>query len=1088
MTSENAMLKNRVDGEVSELLEPIAQFRAGMFYQILFIIWAVVSLYAVLFYWLGSGVFWVMLAGALIISPVTYFLAKTNHLYFSRMMFIVSANFYIYATSLIAAHQSNSQAFYIPAVMLPLLFFDIKEKTQIIFSFSVPLFFWLVTVFCGYDYVPKEWIAADRLPLDLLRNVNFITALITATICVFLYTKTILRLKDILVSRVENESDRIRKNFLRQEYILEGAGLGTWDLWLNKDRASFDYRWCQMLGLSYEETEQNWAVWKSLIHPEDKLDSESQLNDYINGNSPFYENIHRMKHANGQWIWVLDRARISEYDLLGKPQRLAGTQVDINRHIDQELASKDIQKIANIGSWEFELESKKTKWSEQVYHIYCLPVGQPPEPDTLAKYLQNDERERWNEHFRKCALGQKFLESFEIFDANGSQKWVEINGEAVEDTDGVVKKMRGTIQDVTIRKKMEDEARAQKLYVDLFFKKAPFGFVFTSMDGQFLEMNDEFARITGYDINELNLVSSSVLTPDKYAEQEAEQLKILNSTGAYGPYQKEYRRKNGELVPVRLNGFIIEGRNKTKGIWSIVEDITEELKLKTEIDNKQQEISASRLQLSTIFNHAPMAVYECHVNNNWTMNFMSPHIEVITGFANTDFINDSVRTFTSIIHPEDVTKVEKSVAEAIANDRSFDMRYQIVTKNNEIKWVWERGALVAESGYLVGVIVDISQQVKHELQITKQTSELKNIMSQLEQAQKVARIGSWSLDLPSQKIQWSKQMYELFDEKVERGPPSLERHKSTIHSDDVLAWEAAIGKCVNSGDPYKIRFRSQFVDKIVWIEAIGYGLKNELGEVVQVSGTCQDITDIVTAEKNLAVERSKNLHNAKLVSLGEMSAGIAHEINNPLAVISGSITLIESYNNEPVKLKEKLQSIVRATQRIEKIVKGLRKFARSSDKKDFKDCNLSDLVAESLTLTESKCKKFSCDIRVEVPKDITIYCDDVEIEQVLVNLINNAVDAVKNLPDKWIVIAAKDDSYNTLLRIMDSGSGIDLSVEEKLFQPFFTTKAVGEGTGLGLSITKGILDEHKATIQLNRNFPNTCFDIRIPKRNVQKAI
>jgi len=110
-----------------------------------------------------------------------------------------------------------------------------------------------------------------------------------------------------------------------------------------------------------------------------------------------------------------------------------------------------------------------------------------------------------------------------------------------------------------------------------------------------------------------------------------------------------------------------------------------------------------------------------------------------------------------------------------------------------------------------------------------------------------------------------------------------------------------------------------------------------------------------------------------------------------------------------------------------------------------------------------------------------ILCNEIEIEQVLVNLINNAIDAVKDADKKSVEIHIQEDQEALVLRVSDSGSGVSESIESKIFDPFFTTKIVGEGTGLGLSITKGILDEHQATIALDRSSSNTCFEIRFKK-------
>jgi C4-dicarboxylate-specific signal transduction histidine kinase len=219
-----------------------------------------------------------------------------------------------------------------------------------------------------------------------------------------------------------------------------------------------------------------------------------------------------------------------------------------------------------------------------------------------------------------------------------------------------------------------------------------------------------------------------------------------------------------------------------------------------------------------------------------------------------------------------------------------------------------------------------------------------------------------------------------------------------------------------------------------------------------------------------------------------MSAGIAHEINNPLAIISGSVGLLSKFIDNPEKFAAKIQSIQKSCDRIARIVTGLQKFSRSGDKRNFELKELASLVNEAMVLTESKSKRHSTPVTIDCKTQAKIKCDEVEIEQVLVNLINNAIDAIKSQAQKWVTISISEQGANVVLRVMDSGPGIPESVRSKLFEPFFTTKKVGQGTGLGLSIAKGTLDEHQASITIDDKFPNTCFEIRFPKaEGVQNA-
>ena len=159
----------------------------------------------------------------------------------------------------------------------------------------------------------------------------------------------------------------------------------------------------------------------------------------------------------------------------------------------------------------------------------------------------------------------------------------------------------------------------------------------------------------------------------------------------------------------------------------------------------------------------------------------------------------------------------------------------------------------------------------------------------------------------------------------------------------------------------------------------------------------------------------------------------------------------------------------------------LKKFSRSSTGSNYTNNILSEIISESLVLTEIKSKLHSTPITCDIKSKSIIYCDQVEIEQVLINLINNSIDAVKNKDEKWVKIELRDEEQLVILRVIDSGTGITETIRNKLFDPFFTTKTVGEGTGLGLSITKGILDQHMATISVLDNHPNTCFEIHFQK-------
>lgn len=228
---------------------------------------------------------------------------------------------------------------------------------------------------------------------------------------------------------------------------------------------------------------------------------------------------------------------------------------------------------------------------------------------------------------------------------------------------------------------------------------------------------------------------------------------------------------------------------------------------------------------------------------------------------------------------------------------------------------------------------------------------------------------------------------------------------------------------------------------------------------------------------------------SKMSCLGEMAAGVAHEINNPLAVISGKIDLLSSMikkqNIDYQKAELHTQTIQNMIQRIASIVKGLKRFSRDETAEPMQKCHLNQIMSDSMVLFHSRIKnsgiqfKYS-DFSKELLKEVYVNCHPTQISQVLVNLLTNSADAIEKNEIKWIELQTEFENDHVLLKIIDSGRGIPIEIKNKIFNPFFTTKEVGKGTGLGLSISSSIIKNHKGELYIDENNPNTCFVLKLP--------
>ncbi len=251
--------------------------------------------------------------------------------------------------------------------------------------------------------------------------------------------------------------------------------------------------------------------------------------------------------------------------------------------------------------------------------------------------------------------------------------------------------------------------------------------------------------------------------------------------------------------------------------------------------------------------------------------------------------------------------------------------------------------------------------------------------------------------------------------------------------------------------------------------------------------TARDVSELKKAQDVIENQKLQTLANSKLTALGEMAAGIAHEINNPLTIILGRVDhmrrLVTSGKASESELNQSLDKILNTTYRISKIVKSMKSLSREHEGDDFVHSNLKEIIDDIINVSNDHFSKNEIKVTSAIDSSLELDCNPGLISQVFMNLLSNSIDAIKSQTnDRWVNIEAHVKDATLYISFSDSGPGIPLNIQEKIMLPFFTTKEAGKGTGIGLSLCRTIITNHNGKLYIDNESKTTTFKIELPVR------
>jgi len=382
-----------------------------------------------------------------------------------------------------------------------------------------------------------------------------------------------------------------------------------------------------------------------------------------------------------------------------------------------------------------------------------------------------------------------------------------------------------------------------------------------------------------------------------------------------------------------------------------------------------------------------------------------------------------------------------------------------------------------------------------KLQIIKhQQIEAELLLSQayLAEAQRLSQTGSWAWSPSSGEIRyWSEECYRVQGFDPKGGLPRYEEFFQSVHPDDQARIAEVIERAVRGRRDFEFDYRIIHPGGgIRNARSFGHPVFDPSGDLVEYVGTIIDVTDRRQAEKErerLHEAQADLAHASRMSAMGELTASLAHEVNQPItAAVNGASTCIRWLTREDPNLeeaREAAQGVIRNAKRAADIISRIRSILKKGEsKRQLADVN--ELIQEMIALLRSETNRHSISVRTELDPGLPkVLADSVQVQQVLMNLIMNGIDAMKDVDqDRQLTIRSQPtENHLLMISVSDSGVGLPQQQAEKIFDPFFTTKP--HGIGMGLRISRSIVESHGGRLWASDNSPRGaifCFTLPSP--------
>lgn len=860
----------------------------------------------------------------------------------------------------------------------------------------------------------------------------------------------------------------------------------VWRLGPDGEPVFFNKRMADFIGMDVSGTDRPGmtrlaAMIDAVVHPDDTAAFAEAMRRSLATGDPFAMR-YRLRRHDGVHHWMSSRAEPLR-DKEGRILQWYGVCHDIQDQVEaeevvrqSEQRLRELVDVVPVAIACLAPDGEPTFFNGRMTELIGLDLMKLDDPEAksraeavIAAAVHPEDVPGLTEAFNhSLATGEPLSRKYRLRQTNGHYRWVDNRIEPLRDPDGNVLQWYGVCVDIDDQMRLYNDVEEREAKIRRLVDSDVIGIVIWDLDGRLIDANDAFLRMVQYDRKELDAgIDWLAMTPPEWREVHArEEAAELAQTGKMQPREKEYFRKDGTRVPVLIGAACFEGQSR-QGVAYIL-DLTELKRAEAALRDRERE-------LTRLVDTVPVQLWcvspgaEPAYINKTMMDYIGLRLE---DFGAEDGLPSAIQT---VVHPDDRAALLEGLTRSFETGEPFELKFRNRRWDGEYRWTQGHAdPLRDESGRIIrwyGANVDIHDHVIAQEALLERERFLWQLVETLP-----AMIDCASPD--GEPVYRSQQLrhflgYQL-EELDETGKSRLAGTiEAGVHPDDRAGVKEEYARCLRTGEPYARRHRlRRFDGEYRWVETRAAPMRNAEGAIVQWNVICLDIDGEVQAQEELSLAQERLARASQAASLAELSASIAHEVNQPLAaVVANSHACQRWLTADPPNLERAQKTVAHilrdanAAADVVSRVRGL--FRRSAGEKE--SASLANIVLEARSLMSEEAGRRRVRIDVDIENGLPLLAlDRLPIQQVLVNLIRNGMDAMDGvLGERVLDVRVRRIAGVVRAEVSDCGEGI--AFPDRIFEPFFTTK--GNGMGMGLAICRSIVEAHGGRLWAERNEP-----------------